>query len=223
MPQHQDLHLLCPLRTAKQNQQLEQTANDPVSKRQTLKQQTSDTHRPTLPARTTPSTPSHPRTAPQKPLNEFVGPTRSSSAPVRRRNAMICSRVTSSVGPATGAAPRDTRLMSLTVPMTAVESALKGYFAISQICPPGSRKLAVRIPHGRSIGPFRIVAPRLLSSSHIASTVNWNRTPASPAATFAGSTSSDASLALSRFTSVPPNLKTAEFSSSKWIGRRKTS
>ena len=56
MPQHQDLKLLRPLRTTKQNQQLEQTANDPVSEAQALKQQTSDTHRPTLPARTTPGT-----------------------------------------------------------------------------------------------------------------------------------------------------------------------
>src|SRR6266540_4325870 len=55
MAQHQDLHLLRPLRTTKQNQQLEQTANDPVNEEQTLKQQTSRTHRPTLPARTTPS------------------------------------------------------------------------------------------------------------------------------------------------------------------------
>jgi len=37
------------------DQQLEQTANDPVSERQTLKRQTSVAHRPTLPARTTPS------------------------------------------------------------------------------------------------------------------------------------------------------------------------
>jgi hypothetical protein len=36
MPQHQDLKLLPPLRTTTQNQQLEQTANDPVSERQTL-------------------------------------------------------------------------------------------------------------------------------------------------------------------------------------------
>jgi len=50
MPQHQDLKLLRPLRTTKQNQQLEQTADDPVSERQTLKQQTSSTHLPTLPA-----------------------------------------------------------------------------------------------------------------------------------------------------------------------------
>ena len=33
MPQHQDLKLLRPLRTTKQNQQLEQTADDPVSER----------------------------------------------------------------------------------------------------------------------------------------------------------------------------------------------
>jgi hypothetical protein len=42
--------------------------------------------------------------------------------------------------------------------------------AISQMWPPGSRKLAVRIPHGRSIGPFRSSTPRRLSSSHITST-----------------------------------------------------
>ncbi len=54
MPQHQDLKLLRPLRTTKQNQQLEQTANDPVSEGQALKQ-TSSTHLPTLPARTIPS------------------------------------------------------------------------------------------------------------------------------------------------------------------------
>src|SRR6266508_5721044 len=53
MPQHQDLKLLRPLRTTKKNQQLEQTASYPVSEGHSLKQQTSDTHRPTLPARTT--------------------------------------------------------------------------------------------------------------------------------------------------------------------------
>jgi len=41
MPQHQDLKLLRPIRTTKQNQQLEQTASDPVSEAQALKQQTS--------------------------------------------------------------------------------------------------------------------------------------------------------------------------------------
>jgi hypothetical protein len=49
MPQHQDLKLVRPFRTTKENQQLEQTANDPVNKGQTLKQQTSSTHLPTLP------------------------------------------------------------------------------------------------------------------------------------------------------------------------------
>jgi hypothetical protein len=44
------------------------------------------------------------------------------------------------------------------------------YFAISQICPPGSTKLAVRIPHGRSIGPFSSSTPRAVSSAHRAST-----------------------------------------------------
>jgi hypothetical protein len=60
MPQDQDLQLLRPLRTTKENQQLEQTANDPVSERQTLKEQTSSTHLRTLPARTTPVTPLRP-------------------------------------------------------------------------------------------------------------------------------------------------------------------
>ena len=45
-----------------------------------------------------------------------------------------------------------------------------GYLAISQMCPPGSTKLAVRIPHGRSIGPFSSSTPRDASSAHIAST-----------------------------------------------------
>jgi hypothetical protein len=55
MPQHQDLKLLRPLRTTKKNQQLEQTANNPVSEGQTPKEQTSSMHLATLPARTTPS------------------------------------------------------------------------------------------------------------------------------------------------------------------------
>src|SRR6266545_6845924 len=76
MPQHQDLHFLRPLRTTKQNQQLEQTANDPVSEGQTLNQQTSTTHRPTLPARTTPGSSSlSTRARPSRTPNEFVGPT----------------------------------------------------------------------------------------------------------------------------------------------------
>ena len=100
--------------------------------------------------------------------------------------------------------------------------------AISQMCPSGSRKLAVRIPHGLSIGPFRSSTPRRLSSAHTASTsstpsVNWNRTPASRDATVAGSTSCGASLVLSRLTSVWPNVKTAELSSSNVTGNPKTS
>src|SRR6266487_5994582 len=71
MPQHQDLKLLRPLRTTKQNQKLEQTANDPVSEAQALKQQTSGTHLPTLPARTTPSYSSPSGEA----AREFLGPT----------------------------------------------------------------------------------------------------------------------------------------------------
>jgi hypothetical protein len=57
MPQHQDLKLLLPLRTTQENQQLEQTASNPISERQTLKQQASSTHLPTLPARPTRVTP----------------------------------------------------------------------------------------------------------------------------------------------------------------------
>ena len=52
------------------------------------------------------------------------------------------------------------------------------------MCPPGSRKLAVRGPHGRSIGPFSRVTPRASKDSHMASTsstprVRTNRLPAS--------------------------------------------
>src|SRR4051812_45764578 len=43
--------------------------------------------------------------------------------------------------------------------------------AISQTCPDGSRKLAVRMPHGRSSGPLRSVTPRSARSTHVASTV----------------------------------------------------
>src|SRR6266545_2265068 len=49
MPQHQDLKLLRPLRTTKENQQLKETANGPVSDGQPLRQQTSSAHLPTLP------------------------------------------------------------------------------------------------------------------------------------------------------------------------------
>ncbi len=55
MPQHQDLKLVRPLRTTKRISSSKQTANDPVSEGQTPKEQTSSTHLPTLPARTTPS------------------------------------------------------------------------------------------------------------------------------------------------------------------------
>jgi hypothetical protein len=47
-----NLHLLRPLRTTQENQQLQQTANDPISEEQTLKQQTSSAHPATLPRRT---------------------------------------------------------------------------------------------------------------------------------------------------------------------------
>ncbi len=47
--------------------------------------------------------------------------------------------------------------------------------AISQMWPPGSRKLAVRIPHGRSIGPFSSSTPRVVSSRHISSTSSTSR------------------------------------------------
>jgi hypothetical protein len=75
MPQHQGLKLLRPLRATKRNQQLEQTANQPVSERQSLKQQTSSTHPPTLPPLRRLSLRLHRPAARQKPRNEFVGPT----------------------------------------------------------------------------------------------------------------------------------------------------
>jgi hypothetical protein len=90
------------------------------------------------------------------------------------------------------------------------------------------RKLAVRIPQGRSIGPFSSSTPRLLSSSTIAFTsstpsVNWTLTPASGFATAAGATSVGASHVSSRLTSVSPNMNATELSSSKWTGSRNTS
>src|SRR5207247_1246747 len=48
MPQHEDLDLLRPLRTTKENEKLEQTADHPISERQALKQQTPSTHLSTL-------------------------------------------------------------------------------------------------------------------------------------------------------------------------------
>ncbi len=47
---------------------------------------------------------------------------------------------------------------------------IAAYFPISQMWPPGSLKLAVRTPQGRSIGPFSSSTPRVASSAHIAST-----------------------------------------------------
>jgi hypothetical protein len=44
MPQHEYLDLLRPLRTTKENEKLEQTANHPISEGQALKQQTPSTH-----------------------------------------------------------------------------------------------------------------------------------------------------------------------------------
>jgi hypothetical protein len=101
--QHQDLKLLRPLRTTKENQQLEQTANDPVTDGQTVKQQTSSTHLPTLPRSNSPELPLPPiRARPQKPRNEFVGPTRSAaSATVSGPNWWSCRPLTAP-GPAPG-------------------------------------------------------------------------------------------------------------------------
>ena len=48
MPQHEDLDLLRPLRTTKENEKLEQTADYPVSEGKALKQQTASTHPSTL-------------------------------------------------------------------------------------------------------------------------------------------------------------------------------
>src|SRR5258706_2432485 len=93
------------------------------------------------------------------------------------------------------------------------------YFAISQMQPAGSMKLAVRIPQGRSIGPFTSFTPRLTNSAHIASTsstliVNTKRHPDSRFATLAGSISVLASVIFNRLIKVPPNLNTAELRSS---------
>src|SRR6266511_677918 len=79
MPQHEDLDLLRPLRTTKENEKLEQAADHPVSEGKALKQQTPRTHPPTLSPRKT-RRPAHPfpirRAEPQKPAREFMGPTR---------------------------------------------------------------------------------------------------------------------------------------------------
>lgn len=76
--------------------------------------------------------------------------------------------------------------------------------------PAGSIKLAVRIPHGRSIGPFSTVTPRAWSCAHVASTsstvmVSCNREPASRFPTSAGAINSVAAVVLSRLMIVFPN------------------
>ncbi len=48
MPQHEYLDLLRPLRTTKENEKLEQTADHPIREGQALKQQTPSTHLSTL-------------------------------------------------------------------------------------------------------------------------------------------------------------------------------
>jgi hypothetical protein len=84
MPQHRNLKLLRPLRTTKQNQQLEQTANNPVRERQALTQQTASTDFPTLPDRTTRVTPPSPSVCgPAEAAREFVGPTGTKAALAR--------------------------------------------------------------------------------------------------------------------------------------------
>jgi hypothetical protein len=56
------------------------------------------------------------------------------------------------------------------------------FAATSQMWPSGSANAAVRMPHGRSIGPFSSWTPRLARSSQTASVsstpiVSWNRDP----------------------------------------------
>jgi hypothetical protein len=77
MRQHEDLHLLRPLRTTKENEKLEQTPDHPVSEAKALKQQTLNTHLSTLARSNAPTCSSIPisRTGPQKPTREFLGPT----------------------------------------------------------------------------------------------------------------------------------------------------
>ena len=78
----------------------------------------------------------------------------------------------------------------------------------------------MRIPQGRSIGPFSSSTPRLFSSSSHRIHVVYNERELEPDTRVgnrdvAGVTSSDASLVFSRLMSASPNLKTAELSSSK--------
>ena len=63
MPEHQDLHLLRSLRAAQENEQLKQTADYPIDEGKALKQQTPNTHPPTLRAHSDPSSPSSPSAA----------------------------------------------------------------------------------------------------------------------------------------------------------------
>ena len=93
--------------------------------------------------------------------------------------------------PATGSVRRPASLSLISSPLIGLAGPARGatseldpgYFAISQMWPAGSRKLAVRTPHGRSIGPFNSCTPRVASAAQTASTsstsmVNWTRDPA---------------------------------------------
>src|SRR5262245_51913286 len=92
-------------------------------------------------------------------------------------------------------------------------------WATSQMCPSGSVKLAVRIPHSWLIGPFSSSMPWVASCSQTASAsstqiVSWNRAPPAASPTFPGSMSVWAAGVASRLTIMLSNLKATEFSSS---------
>src|SRR5262249_8817800 len=78
-------------------------------------------------------------------------------------------------------------------------------WAASHRCPSGSAKHAVRNPHGRSSGPLTSSTPCSARRAHAASAsstqiVSWERAPAAPSATPAGSISPSAAECASRLT-----------------------
>ena len=101
------------------------------------------------------------------------------------------------------------------------------YFAISQMWPPGSLKLAVRMPHGRSIGPFSSFTPRADQLRAPGIDVVDRDRELHPRSGLArrhrgGRDELRASVAFSRLISVLPKLNTAEASSSNMTGSPKT-
>ena len=105
------------------------------------------------------------------------------------------------------------------LPSRSIRRPLPVELATSQMCPPGSRKLAVRIPQGLSIGPLSSSTPH--SSQSLARRVDVLDAQRELEAG-AGGRCCDrrgcdqvgASLARNRLTSVSPNRNTAESASS---------